>query len=85
MVNRFTDIYCALGGDEIIINGLVPCVSRIYATIALALYDTDMLSHDSDVIMKAMASQISGVSFVCSNVYSDADRRKHQNSASLAL
>ena len=38
-----------------------------------------------DVIMGAMASQITGVSIVCSNFCSDTDQRKHQSSASLAF
>ena len=42
-------------------------------------------SHYSHVIMNAMASQINGVSIVCSTVYSGADQRKHQSSAPLAL
>ena len=41
--------------------------------------------HYSDVIMSAMASQITGVSSVCSYVCSSADQRKHQSSASLAF
>ena len=44
-----------------------------------------MASHYNDVIMSAMASQITGVSSVCSSVGSGADQRKHQSSASLAL
>ena len=39
----------------------------------------------SDVIMDAMASQITGVSIVCSTVCWGADNRKHQSSVSLAL
>ena len=35
--------------------------------------------------MSVMASQITGVSYVCSIVGSDADQRKHQSSASLAF
>ena len=35
--------------------------------------------------MSAMASQITGVSIVCSTVGSDTDQRKHQSSALLAL
>ena len=35
--------------------------------------------------MSAIASQITGVSSVCSNVCSGADQRKHQSSASLAF
>ena len=41
--------------------------------------------HFSDVIMSALASQITGVSIIYSTVYSGTDQRKHQNSASLAL
>ena len=36
-----------------------------------------------DVIMSAMASQITGVSMVSSNLCSGLDQRKHQSSASL--
>ena len=36
--------------------------------------------HNSDVIMSAMASQITGVLIVCLNVCSVADQRKHQSS-----
>ena len=39
----------------------------------------------SDVIMCAMASQITRVSIVCSTVVSGRDQRKHQSSASLAF
>ena len=42
-------------------------------------------SHCSDVMIRAMASQITGVSIVCSTVCSGADQRKHQSSASLAF
>ena len=38
-----------------------------------------------DVIMSAMASQITGVSIVCSIVCSDADQRKNQSPTSLAF
>ena len=41
--------------------------------------------HYSDVIMGAMASQITSLTIVCSTVYSGADQRKHQSSASLAF
>ena len=41
--------------------------------------------HYSDVILGAMASQITGISIVYSSVCSDADQRKHQSSASLSL
>ena len=41
--------------------------------------------HYSDIITSAVASQIIGVSIVCSTVCSGADRRNHQSSASLAF
>ena len=42
-------------------------------------------SHYNDVTMDAMASQITSLKIVYSIVYSDADQRKHQSSASLAF
>ena len=41
--------------------------------------------HYNDVIMGVMASQIASLAIVYSCVYSDADQRKHQSSASLAF
>ena len=41
--------------------------------------------HYDDVIMGAIASLITSLTMVYSTVYSDADQRKHQSSASLAF
>ena len=41
--------------------------------------------HCNDVIMGAMASQTTSLTLVYSTVYSGADQRKHQSSASLAF
>ena len=41
--------------------------------------------HCSDVITGAIAFQITSLTHVYSTVYSDADKRKHQSSASLAF
>ena len=41
--------------------------------------------HYSDVIMSTMASQITSLAIVYTTVYSGADQRKHQSSASLAF
>ena len=41
--------------------------------------------HYNGVIMGAIASQITSLTIVYSTVYSDADQRKHQSSASLAF
>ena len=42
-------------------------------------------AHYTDVMMSAMASQITGVSIVCSTVGSGADQRKYQSSVSLVF
>ena len=44
----------------------------------------DLLQYN-DVIMSAMASQITSLAIIYSTVYSGADQRKHQSSASLAF
>ena len=41
--------------------------------------------HYGDVIMGTIASQITSLTDVYSTVYSDADQRKHQSSASLTI
>ena len=41
--------------------------------------------HYNDVIMTTIASQITSLAVVYSTLYSDADQRKHQSSASLAF
>ena len=41
--------------------------------------------HYSDVIMSAMVSQITNLTIVYEAVYSEADQRKHQSSASMAF
>ena len=43
------------------------------------------LTHHSDVIMGAMASQIAGVSIICSAVCLGADQRKHHSFTPLAF
>ena len=42
-------------------------------------------NHYNDVIMGAVASQITSLTIVYSTVYSGSDQRKHQSSASLAF
>ena len=44
-----------------------------------------IIHYYGDVIIGAIASQITSLTIVYSTVYSDADRRKHQSSASLAF
>ena len=46
---------------------------------------TNVSTPYDDVIMGAIASQITSLTIVYSAVYSEADQRKHQSSASLAF
>ena len=55
-------------------DNVFSCVSRIF-----------WVNHYNEVIMSAMASQITSLTIVYSIVYSGADQRKHQSSASLAF
>ena len=50
-----------------------------------AIHNGQMPGHYGDVIMGAIASQITSLMIVYSTFYSDADQRKHQSSASLAF
>ena len=58
---------------------------RTNKTIGYELLDFRRTVHYSDVIMGPTASQITSLTIVFSTVYSDADQRKHQSSASLAF
>ena len=50
-----------------------------------AVVSHEVYNHYDDVIMGAMASQITSLTIVYSTVYSGSDQRKHQSSASLAF
>ena len=57
-----------------------------HAAIQFTIYETVTETHHyDDVIMTTIASQITSLAVVYSTVYSDADQRKHQSSASLAF
>ena len=62
----------------------VSCVAFITRTTALHLHHKPSM-HYSDIIMTAMVSQITSLTIVYSTVYSGADKRKYQSSASLAF
>ena len=52
---------------------------------ALSLWKKTGQYHYNDVIMGSIESQITSLTIVYSTVYSDADQRKHQSSASLVF
>ena len=55
-------------------------ISKIFNRLETLMADINI----SDVTMGAIASQITSLTIVYSNVYLNADQRKHQSSASLA-
>ena len=60
------------------------CPCNVQPTSDGMAFYVDLATHYSEVVMDALASQITVLTIVYSTVYSDADRRKHQSSASLA-
>ena len=63
-------------------------MKSIYKRIYIKEFCSTLLfiqKHYNDVIMNAMGSQFTCPTIVYSTVYSDADQRKHQSSASLAF
>ena len=56
-----------------------------YSTPCACCAVVDSCTHYCDVIMGAIASQITSLTIVYSTVYSDADQSKHQSFASLAF
>ena len=71
---------CATG-SRICLHSLLPRRGTFERTAQQLKRST----HYNDVIMSAMASQITGVSILCSTVCSGSDQRKNQSSASLAF
>ena len=60
----------------------IVCIAFVIICISL---DNDVVYHYGDVVMGTVASQITSLTIVYSTVYSGADQRKHQSSASLAF
>ena len=67
-----------------IIWGSIVCWKEV-SMAGTSNYIPQILWHYSDVIMGVMASQITSLTIVYSAVYSRADQRKYQSSASLAF
>ena len=67
----------------------VPVLARRSQVLSLQQYFPKVFVvshfHYSDVIMDAMASQITSLTIVYSTVYTGADQRKHKSTASLAF
>ena len=63
----------------------ITCWWFIWLFYMLQIYIYILVYHNNDVILSAMASQITSSTIVCSSGYSSADQRKHQSSAALAF
>ena len=75
----------ALGNKSglILRYGMVIILPGIPCGMYMCIYGP--IHHYGDVIMGAIASQITSLTIVYATVYSDADQIKHQSSASLAF
>ena len=75
-------------GTDLFLMGKCACILCAYICVVVlysTLHPTKCCHHYSDVIMGAIASLITSLAVVYSAVYSDADQRKHQSSASLVF
>ena len=61
------------------------CNWRLHRKCMQRCTGRSILAHYNDVIMTTVASQITSLRIVYSTVFSDADQRKNQSSASLAF
>ena len=77
------DVVTPLRRNDVVI--IVSCVLWYRGQVCSPQYSDVVKSHYNDVIMGAMASQITSLTIVYSTIYSGADQRKHQSSASLAF
>ena len=85
-LDQYCDCWCPGAPFTNLIGQLHVCVSVIkYITILTNWHAIRSIVYYSDVITRAMASQITGVLMVYSIVCSGAVRRKQQSSASLAF
>ena len=73
-----------INGQRFIIVIFIAAI-RLHFLFATCYFYARRPFHYSDVIMGAMVSEITSLTVVCSNVYTIADKGKHQSSASLAF
>ena len=76
-------VLSVVGDFRVCISNVVLCLVGLQ--LAKSIWQFQRVTHYNDVIMGAIASQITCFAIVYSTVYSGSDRRKHQSSASLAF
>ena len=74
-----------INSPNLLVLLVVLLINIINKSPSLSISSTLSTTHYNDVIMGAMASQITSLTIVYTTVYSDADQRKHQSSTSLAF
>ena len=83
---RGSDSLTLLHKRQNVIHSQTACSLSQFGDHQLSLSSYSMrVQHYGDVVMTTMASQITTLTIVYSTVYSGADQRKHQSSASLAF
>ena len=82
VLNLFSKIIPVSAPEGLIIMSEI--LQIVYLTYLIQMTGSNRY-HYIDIIMGAIASQITSITVVYSAVYSDADQRKHQSSASLAF
>ena len=83
-VSNFIEI-CCLWCDSVLFTSSLVQWMAWHRQIMRTHTNNYLILHYNDVIMSAVASQITSISIIYSTVYSGADQRKHQSSASLAF
>ena len=81
----YYDMNCCWDYFNVCVSFRRICLACIMKSDSVQSEDLYSVWHYCDVIMGAVASQITNLMIVYSTVYSDADQRKHQSAASLAF
>ena len=80
-VNHVALMAYARGRTLILFARVIPVIMVTVVRVVSTHFIYSII-HYNDVIMNAMASQITSLTIVCSTVYSRVDQRKHQSSTS---
>ena len=79
-------LQCPIFKVKAILYKITTHLNVIQSTLNQVIFIENLMwAHYDDVIIGAIASQITSLTIVYSTVYSNADQRKHQSSASVAF
>ena len=82
-----TDLCCLRKDtkDQDDISNMNPIAKNLCSNCSNYTYNNSKIPHYGDVIMRTIVSRITSLTIVYSTVFSGADQRKYQSSASLAF